>query len=412
MEKIVVVIMGQDCERFLPMALESVKEADDVVFLDGGSRDDTQKIFEKAGLNHFLVHEYDQKDKQMNGKQRNIYLDYVKDNYPDWWCLVLDADEVVEDFSKIKEFIQMTQPGLFSVKMRHFEGDLGHEDTSVPEHYALNRLFKISEAGMYPLQEHPVLQPKDKETLMSNYRNTTIWHLAYTQGIFDVKKRYENHLKKSQIHSEEYLRNWYKAHLFGVFPKQPINLEEVPPIIFKHFKIDPDEIYFANRGLEIKHFLEAIQWKEYFEIDSVTLYGCGRGPRVLALNSMGLDAIGIEKSKYAVEKSFDPKNTEVGDITKDVYVSDLVIAYDVLEHLDKDQLKKAIDVLYESTNEHLLVSVPFAGTPNCENDPTHKIKEEKEWWIEQFKRKGFKLKKTPENFLFHDQILIFGKEVK
>ena len=63
----------------------------------------------------------------------------------------------------------------------------------------------------------------------------------------------------------------------------------------------------------------------------------------------------------------------------------------------------------KSGYKYILVSVPFKGTPNCDADPTHIIKEDKDWWIKQFTDKGLKLIKTPDHFLFKDQILIFEK---
>ena len=43
-----------------------------------------------------IYQEYSQEDKGMNGKQRNFYLDYLKENYKDHWALCIDADEVVK----------------------------------------------------------------------------------------------------------------------------------------------------------------------------------------------------------------------------------------------------------------------------------------------------------------------------
>ncbi len=170
-EKLVCVIMGQNCGRFIGMCLESVKESDAIVYCDGGSKDKTLNIvgeychgFEMP--DNIIQNEYNQKDKGMNGKQRQFYLDYLKKNYKDWWCLALDADEVVEDLQKIKDFINVlpkeNHDVLFSIKMRHFIGNLGQEDATQPIHFVPNRLFKIRDNLEYPLCEHPVLGLKDK----------------------------------------------------------------------------------------------------------------------------------------------------------------------------------------------------------------------------------------------------------
>jgi glycosyltransferase involved in cell wall biosynthesis len=421
MNKLIVCIMGQNCEKFIGMCLESVKGADAIVYCDGGSEDGTMlKItkFEQENQLGFgfiknIGQEYNQEDKEMNGKQRNFYLNYLKENYPNDWAICLDADEVCEDVSKIRDFIQVAVPGLYSVKMRHFIGDLGHEDAITPEHVCLNRLFKISEAGSYPLVEHPVLTPRDlKEgedpTPIGIYRGTTIWHLAYIPNLWDIKRRYDSHLKKSNMHTPEYLHNWYKAHLFGQYPKSDINLTDIPGIILKEFGIDKDELYFANRGIELKHPLMVKQWNAYFRPISVLDLGCGRGPYLFFWNWFTI-ASGIEISKYAVDNAF-VKGIRWGSIVdeKQYDTDDLIIAFDVLEHLTYEELDKTL----ENMNKHgekFLISVPFRGTPNCDNDSTHKIKETKEWWIEKL-GKYMTILETPKDWLFNEQIIIGEKK--
>ena len=92
--------------------------------------------------------------------------------------------------------------------------------------------------------------------------------------------------------------------------------------------------------------------------------------------------------------------------------SSFVLAFDVLEHLNYKDLDKAINNLVKSTNKHILISVPVLGDPNLEADPTHIIKEDKEWWIKQFTDKRLKLIPTPEHFQFKEQIMIFEMEDK
>ncbi len=156
--------MGQDCEKFIGMALKSVQEADEIVYCDGESKakffmhfqalDIRKKIDNKFKL---IQQEYNQEDLGMNGKQRNFYLDYVKKNYPDDWCLAIDCDEVVENLDAIKRFIQTATPAVYSVKMRHLIQDLAHEDATQETHLVLHRLFKISKADKYPETEHRIV---------------------------------------------------------------------------------------------------------------------------------------------------------------------------------------------------------------------------------------------------------------
>ncbi|MHA1876754.1 MAG: hypothetical protein ACTSUC_09960 [Promethearchaeota archaeon] len=407
-ERLIAGVMGQDCMKFLPMCLESLKDADKIIYIDGGSKDNSIEYAKSQGA-EIIENHYDQDDPKMNGRQRNIFLNYVKEKYPNWWCLAIDADEVVEDLNKIKKFINNPNclNGLYNVHMRHFIGNLGHEDATQKEHLVLRRLFKISSAEKYPEVEHSVLEGP----YMGDFKETTIWHLSYIPNMWEIKKKYENHLKKSNIHTPFYLKEWYWRHLFGHYPNKPINLIEIPKIILNEFNIDKDEIYFSNRGLEPKHFIDAINWKEFFKCENAIEFGCGLGPRVYAMNLIGIETKGIEISNYAVQNSLIPDNIKKGDITqytsKEIY--DLVIAYDILEHLNYKDLDKSIDNLILLMKNYLLVSIPFKGTPNCENDPTHIIKEDKKWWVKKFEDKELKLIKTPDKFLFKEQILIFKK---
>ena len=414
-QKLVTVIMGQDCEKFIGMALESVKDSDAIVYCDGGSTDHIfwDKMRKRKDIT-LIENEYDKEDKGMNGKQRNFYLDYVKKNFPDHWCLCIDADEIVEDLSKIKKFIQTANPikYLYNIRMRHLIGDLGHEDATQPVHFVPCRLFHIDSDLLYPESEHPVLQSKDGKVPL-NQGMTTIWHLSYIPGMFEIKKKYDNHMKKSNIHSPDYLAGWYRAHLFGQYPTAQINIMDLPKTILNHFGIDKDEIYFMNRGLEVKQFIDASQWKEFFKPKTVLEFGCGTGPRVFAMNAIGLDACGIEKSVYAVENKLHER-VHYGDVTvNDGGVQhELVVAYDLLEHISYEDLNAAIDNLINHSKKHILVSVPFLGSPDLEFDKTHIIKEDKEWWVEQFIKKDLEMIETPEHFQFKEQIMIFKKKEK
>ncbi len=412
--KLVVVIMGQDCQRFISMCLDSVKGADAIVYLDGGSKDKTLEMvkgYKEKSNNNFTImyNEYNQIDKMMNGKQRNIYLRYVKEKYPDYWCLALDADEVVENLLSIKKFINSNVEGLFSVKMRHFIGDLGHEDSKIPEHFVPNRLFKIGVSDKYPEVEHPVLIPKQGTQTYAT-RCTAIWHLGHAPNLEAFMTRYHSNLAKSDMHTEDFLKQWYMSHMFGQYPRSRVHLLDIPNIILNHYDIDRDEIYFSlNRDLQVKHFIDAIHWKDFFKCKTAIELGCGMGMRIYATNKVGIDTDGIEISQFACKKGLATERIKQGDVTKIKLGKkyDLIIAYDLLEHLKYEDLDKVIKLMIEHSNKHLLISVPVIGDPNLEADQTHIIKETKDWWIKQFSDKGCKLVSTPDHFLFREQVLIF-----
>jgi len=80
MEKLVVVVMGQNCEKFIGMSLESVKDADAIVYCDGGSTDNTFNIWnefvkepqEEPAKNVLIQNKYDQEDLGMNRKTKKF----------------------------------------------------------------------------------------------------------------------------------------------------------------------------------------------------------------------------------------------------------------------------------------------------------------------------------------------------
>lgn len=424
-EKLNVVIMGQNCEKFIGMCLESVKDADSIIYCDGGSSDGTIPKtcdFENKYKKNIkrIYNDFDQTDILMNSKQKNFFLDYLKKHHMNKWVLYLDADEVVGDFNNIRELInnppEKLRP-LISIKMRHFENTLGFEDANLSEHFVPNRLFKVNKDMFFPDGEHTVLWMKENGVKVSEeglakysgkWNGTTIWHLAYCSGIWDFRKRYRNHLRKSEIHPEGFMKEWYFAHLFGIYAKKQIVLEDIPDIILREFLIDPDKIYFlGRRALEVKHFVMAKQWLDYFKSKTVLDLGCGLGLFGYTLNMFGADYQGLEISKWAIENTiYKHLKIKQGDVRDphDFKDFDLVLCIDILEHLDEKDLDKTLEYI-KNYGKNFLFSIPWIGNPQLEVDPTHKIKKEKQWWINKLSNK-FKLKEVPDYFAFKKQMLI------
>ena len=409
MNKLVCVIMGQNCEQFLKMSLESVKSADAIVYCDGGSNAEFREFFLKNNYEQkvmWIENPYNQEDLGMNGKQRNFYLNYLKENYPNDWAICLDADEVVEDLSKIKDFIQEALPGIYHPKMRHFIGNLGQEDATSQEHFGLGRLFKISEVGKYPEVEHPVLMA-GKDTQSGYYRGTTIWHLGYINGIFDIKKKYENHLKKSNMHSSQYLKGWKDAHILGGYPTSQVDIMDIPKIILNNFGIDKDEFYFMKRGLNVNNFLMVKDWVTYYYPVNVLDLGCGLGNYGYVFNKFyGSKYKGIELSEFAVKQNPYKLDLIKGNIIdyKDANKYELVLCIDVLEHLTEQELDKALENI-QYLGDNYIFSIPYLGDPNLLADPTHLIKQTKDWWLNKLGT-IFDIRECPETWAFSNQLLI------
>lgn len=268
-QKLVVVIMGPGKKHFAEMTLESVKDADKILYWTSANDlvdENEASLFNDNVDYEVFYNNWDDEDKATNGKCRQRYLDYLKQNYPDDWCLVLDEDELLEEYGieKIKKFISESEPGLYNVKMRHFIGDLGHEDNTRPVHVVPCRLFKISEAIKYPEHSHPVLEGELKGACL----DTTIWHLGHLPIVYldYLQNRYHQHLNDSQIHTREFLESWYYAHIMGHYPVKEISPIGLPKQLVERYNINVDKFYFQNRGLEVKHFIDAYNYKQYFKL--------------------------------------------------------------------------------------------------------------------------------------------------
>jgi len=407
MAKLIVVIMGPGNDNFINMCYDSVKTADDVLYFSSNP-DKIKNYLHIKVFNNF----WDEKDKATNGKARNIYLNYLKEHYPNDWCLVLDEDEIVEDLDKIKEFVN-EEPlnNIFSVKMRHLVGNLGNEDATNPIHWVPHRLFKISEVISYPLQSHPVLIPKDVNKI-GNCAETTIWHLGHlpVKYLDYILKRYKQHTNDSIIHNPIFLNQWKMSHLFGAYPTKPVNPIELPIQLCKRYEIDKEEFYFQTRQtLETKHFMMVRQWLDKFNPKTVLDVGCGFGLFGHAIKTVEpkIKYTGVEISKYVADrwnfKSMELIHDDIRNVTIDKKY-DLILFLDILEHLDYEGLDKVLKNTCKSGN-NFIFSIPFIGDPNLESDETHIIKEDKIWWIKKL-NKYFKIENAPKEWLFNHQFLI------
>ncbi len=452
-KKLIAAYIIENEKLALPLSLQSIIDhVDEVIIIDGGSVDGTLNYIEEIqkkypGKIRLYCNDYPHSDKGANGKQRNKYLKIIQEDFPEQWCLALDADEVVDDNIKNLRFFlesidkndnfslrnvddnKYQQDICVNLKMRHCIQDLAHEDSTVELHRVFHRLFRITDDLYYPEVEHPVLssiKPVEKfNTIIPEGHDAqflpTIWHLGYCRDIYSLKKKYENHLEKSNIHAPDFLKWWYRAHLFGEYPRKSFDVLELPKVIKDFFLINDidDEIYFKNRKeLEAKHFLDSAAMISYFKLNNeskVMFVGDGCGLRTFAMLTYGVDSVGFDISKYAVDnspyKSMLGDRLYVGDIVSDNFKPNkfynLVVCYDVLEHLYPNDLDKAIEHCIGMSKKYIMVSVPVIGDPNLLNDKTHRIHGTKEWWLEQFTKKGCKLLETPEWFPYKSQIFIF-----
>lgn len=426
MKKLIVAMIGENEELALQHSIPSFFSAcDHFVYIDGGS---TDKTFDHIlGLPSdkvtWQVHKFRHDYKGANGYQRNIYLQYLKDHFMGEWCLVLDPDEIV---GNIQELVNSLKDGMFEndrgesffdvvdLPMEHFIGNFSKTDNTVQTHYVKHRLFKITPDLAYPETEHCVLSSTNNEPLRVGVaEGTPIYHMGYARNLYVLRERLLNHLSKSEMHSKNYLLQWYHAHLMGWYPTRDFDVNSLPETIKDTFLINADYVYFKNRSTpQVNHFIDAIHWKQHFQPQNVLEAGCGMGVRVFAMQQVGLNAKGFDISSYAVHNN--PFNLKpnmdlwVGDVTNFSLapVYDLVIAYDLLEHVNYANIDKALDNLKACCSKHLLVSVPVLGDPNLDADSTHRIRESKQWWQQKLEDHGFMIYVVPDHFLYRHQLII------
>lgn len=143
-------------------------------------------------------------------------------------------------------------------------------------------------------------------------------------------------------------------------------------------------------------------WQLPIDDDQTVLdFGCAKGYLVLALRLLGRQAYGVDISKYATERC--PKEVEpyIRMITPNDSLSpqhgypyDWVLAKDVLEHIPYNDIDRVLSSIRDA-GKKLFAVIPLAMNglyivPMYENDVSHIIREDMDWWIERFRRAGFK----------------------
>lgn len=155
----------------------------------------------------------------------------------------------------------------------------------------------------------------------------------------------------------------------------------------------------------------AFRFIEYLgltEQHTVLDFGCSYGYLVKALRLLRRQAWGCDISVHAIEQA--PADVrpylvllfQTGDIPYcHGKAFDVILARDVLEHLDYDDLDPTLRVL-RSRGRSLFAIIPLGDgsryvIPAAERDVTHKIRQDLTWWCNRFSANGFSIAEATYN---------------
>ncbi|KKL22190.1 hypothetical protein LCGC14_2437950, partial [marine sediment metagenome] len=132
---------------------------------------------------------------------------------------------------------------IYDVRMRHLMYSLSSEDSMKSIHRTSTRLFKVTEKIFYPIGNHVALEGGKYDNI-GFCPDIILWHFAYCEGIWGIKKRYDGQKIRGgpSSHDPETLRLWKNAHLFGGYPISKVNNIDLPRALLETFDIDKDSI--------------------------------------------------------------------------------------------------------------------------------------------------------------------------
>ena len=139
--------------------------------------------------------------------------------------------------------------------------------------------------------------------------------------------------------------------------------------------------------------------------DRVLDYGCAKGYLVKAFHILGVkNTFGIDISEYAISKCDPEVSSYLKCLNLEQSLSsqfeqeqkfDWIVCKDVLEHLQKDDLTIVLSE-FKKISDNVFIAVPLGSNgkyfiEEYENDVTHIIREDMEWWTSQIKKAGYEV---------------------
>ncbi|MFD7524824.1 class I SAM-dependent methyltransferase [Paenibacillus chitinolyticus] len=160
-----------------------------------------------------------------------------------------------------------------------------------------------------------------------------------------------------------------------------------------------DEKYYSGNSnyQAYEYDTRFIQWaydiKKYLNPSNVLEIGCAKGFLMRALRLVGVQSKGIDLSEYAIlnADSLVKSDAIVASATEIPFqvTFDLVIAFDILEHIPEPEVFTAIDEICR-LGKSVFLKMPHFYDP-WDMDKTHVTLYPKSWWNHQFEKRGYKV---------------------
>ncbi|MBU0847419.1 class I SAM-dependent methyltransferase [Patescibacteria group bacterium] len=116
--------------------------------------------------------------------------------------------------------------------------------------------------------------------------------------------------------------------------------------------------------------------------------GCAFGYIIRRLRNKGIDALGIDISRYALSRAPEDvkpylKHGSADNLPWPDQYFDMVVTFGTLEHIDSEILPKAISEIKRVAKRGIIAITP-GDAPNFGEDITHQTKRPLSWWRAQF----------------------------
>jgi len=189
------------------------------------------------------------------------------------------------------------------------------------------------------------------------------------------------YMNKKDRYDDEYYINNHLRHLNSFYG---FMIRSYYKYIAKHCMITPSRLRKKAKILDV---------------------GCGVGILVREFNKLGYNAIGIDVNKSAINNSICPEKCFlIKSCSKLNYPEnyfDLIVSREVLEHIQPSEIDNCIrewDRIGKGVMIHI-IAVCERGA-SAIDDPTHVNVKTEKWWINKFKKNGYKTIKNPTRLFF------------